>query len=288
MSTFRTHDFLAQLARCLAWDGSSAIPVDDLRQLGQVPINNCRNTLQHSAVLFRTWVVYQQLHGSRKVKPSKQFVLLIVPIIMLEPLQWLFVTAIFLRTCTKCTISARGWEVTGVFINMWQSCVEIEGYSVTYFNHNATFEMPYCWTSVQGSCVLHIFIGYSCIYELCMSPTLKRSSVVRHFEHINGIKIRYGIIFDLYTGLPHIYSPLHSCFHSNRWVLFSMYWQEVVDSVSYTTRSCKMMFLISAVYNVNYHVWLLLTTKTDQVGEYTGLPGRLRNRLQSSKPLMHP
>ena len=34
--------------------------------------------------------------------------------------------------------------------NMWQSRLEIEGYSVAYFDHIAAFEVPYCWTSVKG------------------------------------------------------------------------------------------------------------------------------------------
>ena len=33
---------------------------------------------------------------------------------------------------------------------MWQSRVEIEGYSVAYFVRIAVFEAPYCWTSVKG------------------------------------------------------------------------------------------------------------------------------------------
>ena len=33
---------------------------------------------------------------------------------------------------------------------MWQSRVEIEGYSVAYFDRIATFEAPYRWTSVKG------------------------------------------------------------------------------------------------------------------------------------------
>ena len=33
---------------------------------------------------------------------------------------------------------------------MWQSRVEIEGYSVTYFNHIAAFKAHYCWTSIKG------------------------------------------------------------------------------------------------------------------------------------------
>ena len=33
---------------------------------------------------------------------------------------------------------------------MWQSCVEIEGYSIAYFNHIAAFKALYCWTSFKG------------------------------------------------------------------------------------------------------------------------------------------
>ena len=80
------------------------------------------------------------------------------------------------------------------------------------------------------------------------------------------------------------YSPLHSCFYGNRWVLFSIYWQEVVDSVSYTIGSCTIMFPVNdldcsvnyvvcllityLVYSVNYLVCLLITIRTNWVGEY--------------------
>ena len=33
---------------------------------------------------------------------------------------------------------------------MWQSQVEIEGYSVAYFDRIAAFEAPYRWTSIKG------------------------------------------------------------------------------------------------------------------------------------------
>ena len=33
---------------------------------------------------------------------------------------------------------------------IWQSRVEIEGYSVAYFDHFTTFEVPYHWTSIKG------------------------------------------------------------------------------------------------------------------------------------------
>ena len=33
---------------------------------------------------------------------------------------------------------------------MWQSRVEIEGYSIAYFESIVAFEAPYCWPSVKG------------------------------------------------------------------------------------------------------------------------------------------
>ena len=37
-----------------------------------------------------------------------------------------------------------------------------------------------------------------------MSSTLKKSSAIWHFERNNVIEICDGIIFDFYTGLPHM------------------------------------------------------------------------------------
>ena len=39
-----------------------------------------------------------------------------------------------------------------------------------------------------------------------MSPALNKSSVVRHFECGSAIIICSAIIFDFYTGLPHMYT----------------------------------------------------------------------------------
>ena len=37
-----------------------------------------------------------------------------------------------------------------------------------------------------------------------MSPALNRSSAIRRFKHSDAIKIRDGITFNFYTGLPHM------------------------------------------------------------------------------------
>ena len=46
-----------------------------------------------------------------------------------------------------------------------------------------------------------------------MSPTLNGSSAIRHFKHSDVIEIRDGIIFDFYTGLPHIHIQNHSYYY---------------------------------------------------------------------------
>ena len=42
---------------------------------------------------------------------------------------------------------------------MWQSRVEIEGYSIAYFDRVAVFEVPYRWTSVKGG-------AHMCLVEM--------------------------------------------------------------------------------------------------------------------------
>ena len=104
-----------------------------------------------------------------------------------------------------------------------QSRVEIEEYSVAYFNRIAMFKAPHRWTSVQGGAhnyVLRKFIRYSCIYEVHMSPTLSRSSAIRHFKHSNAIEICDGIPFDFYTGLPHVWFHI-LWLHQN---MVDLYW----------------------------------------------------------------
>ena len=67
-----------------------------------------------------------------------------------------------LHKVTHCTDN-QGWTYSTSFepvhmlpqcpmnIYMWQSCIEIEGYSIAYFDHiAAVFEVPYRLTSVKG------------------------------------------------------------------------------------------------------------------------------------------
>ena len=85
---------------------------------------------------------------------------------------------------------------------MWQSRVEIEHYSVAYFNRITAFEVR---TSVKGGAhALGKLINTCHVYTARMSPALNGSSALQRFERSNAIEIRNGIMFDLYPGLPHI------------------------------------------------------------------------------------
>ena len=94
---------------------------------------------------------------------------------------------------------------------MWQSRVEIEGYSVVNLDCVAAFKAPYNWTSIKGRassyvrmCFVDLLDMYACIYEARMSPALNVSSAIRCFKHSNAIEIHNGITFVFYMGLPHI------------------------------------------------------------------------------------
>ena len=54
------------------------------------------------------------------------------------------------KTSCTCAPALTHGEDLNTIIYMWQSRVEIEGYSVAHFDRITAFEAPYCWTSVKG------------------------------------------------------------------------------------------------------------------------------------------
>ena len=50
------------------------------------------------------------------------------------------------------------------WIYMWQFHIEIDGYSITYFDHITAFKAPYCWTSIKGGAHMH-FVDSLDIHE---------------------------------------------------------------------------------------------------------------------------
>ena len=86
---------------------------------------------------------------------------------------------------------------------MWQSQVEIEHYSVVYFDRITAFKVLYRRTSIKGGADMHC-VNVVSIHKFTQSPSLNGSSVLEHFKRSNGIEIRNEIMFDFYLGLPHM------------------------------------------------------------------------------------
>ena len=122
-------------------------------------------------------------------------------------------------------------------------------YSVAYFDRIAVFKAPYRWTSVkgEGSCALHRLVSYSCIYEAHMSPTLKGSSAIQRFERSDAIKIRDGITFNFYTGLPHVQNPTYgtNCMnHANLGRAWMRWLRYTATSTPFNnTKACNQQYL---------------------------------------------
>ena len=57
----------------------------------------------------------------------------------------------------------------------------------------------------RSSYALRRHIRYSCIYIVRMSPTLSGSSVLQRVKLGDALEICNGIIFDFYSGLPHVF-----------------------------------------------------------------------------------
>ena len=64
-----------------------------------------------------------------------------------------------------------------------------------------------CRTSVEGGAYTHFVVAQipGVSNEVYVSPTLKGSSAIQHFEYGNEIEIYNGTIFHFCTGMSHIY-----------------------------------------------------------------------------------
>ena len=85
---------------------------------------------------------------------------------------------------------------------MWQSQVEIEHYSIVYFDRITVFKALYRRTSVKRGAGMHC-VNVVSIHEFTQSPSLNGSSALECFKRCNVIEIRNRIMFDFYLGLPH-------------------------------------------------------------------------------------
>ena len=110
---------------------------------------------------------------------------------------------------------------------------------------NAIYAGNNLWSVVSSiyrqSNIHGVWRWHECIFSsLVPRPLLDFiSQLWRNSTFLHSCKIKSG---SMQPGNEAKYSLLHPCFYSNRWVL---YWQEVVDSVSSTTGSCKRVFLFT-------------------------------------------
>ena len=88
---------------------------------------------------------------------------------------------------------------------MWQSRVEIEHYSIAYFDHVTAFEALYRSTSIKGGARM-CYVDLSDIdgASLHMSPVFNGSTAIQRIERGNTVEIRNGIMFQFLPGLPHM------------------------------------------------------------------------------------
>ena len=96
---------------------------------------------------------------------------------------------------------------------MWQSQIEIEHYSVVYFDRITVFEALEHTTSVKGGAQMRsTAASMRKVYIARMSFAPNGSTALQRFERGNTVKIHNGIVFDFYPGLPHIHLFLYFSF----------------------------------------------------------------------------
>ena len=98
--------------------------------------------------------------------------------------------------------SAMIWYVTSN--GVWQSQVEIEHYSVAYFDYRVRSAVARNFHREQGSYTQHKYMNTGHVYSARMSPALNRSSALQCFKCGNTIKICNRVRFDFYPGLPRV------------------------------------------------------------------------------------
>ena len=69
---------------------------------------------------------------------------------------------------------------------MWQSHVEIEGYSVMYFDHIAALQALYHWTSIKSeahTCFVNLLAIYTSMKHIWAPPLMK----ARRYDALNTV-----------------------------------------------------------------------------------------------------
>ena len=86
--------------------------------------------------------------------------------------------------------------------HMWQSRVEIEHYSIVYFERITALKALYCSAFIKGG-THACYVDFDAALQH-MSPALNGSTALQRCEHDNAVEICNRIMFDFYPGLPHM------------------------------------------------------------------------------------
>ena len=125
-------------------------------------------------------------------------------------------------------------------IHLWQSRVD---YSVVYFDRITAFKvLAQNFHKGWGSYTLHRLIRYWCIFAAHISG----SFALQRFKCGNAVKLRNGIMFHFYPGLPHMYVLQY---------IQSLYWSNYIHhwAPSSTPPQCSH-------YSWRYraHMWFMM------------------------------
>ena len=138
------------------------------------------------------------------------------------------------------------------------------------------FGVPYRLTSAKGGShtwFTNTWISIWCIFEACMSLTLRRSSVVQHFVRGNVLKVFDRIIVNFYTRLSHVHLwskqaniHMHMC-NAVMWV-----WDSLNNTISFVFRLSNML---EAYYLQGWSAVRFSTNPKISSSHLTSFPGFL-------------
>ena len=112
---------------------------------------------------------------------------------------------------------------------VWQPHVEIEGYSVAYFNRIAVFEAPYHWTSVKGGAHTCFVVAWISNESMKLIWTVLRRKPCDQKTRQNNLRFLHGTATCAYNNY-------YTCTWPYMWVYRSHIEYSCEDA------SCGLMF----------------------------------------------
>ena len=113
--------------------------------------------------------------------------------------------------------------------HMWQSCVEIEDYSIAYFDRIAAFEALYHWTSVKGGVHMHFVDSLDIHASMKHVWTLPLMEVQRYSTSDTAMRLQWNnlwflrrtVTYFLWLFRNQTFVPLERCM-SRSWALWHL------------------------------------------------------------------